>query len=384
MSVAIRRHPSRRMIVFATGALSVAAVAGILVARPAPSSPALVVAAEPTASPSPTPTRAPSPSPTRTPTPRPSPTPTPLPAGIADLTGRHVTDALAHRLPIAVLIDDNRIARPQSGFNGASLVYQAPADGGETRYMFVYAEGEGRDIGPVRSGRMYFIHWASEFRAAIAHYGGDNVTRAYMYAHDKKLFTNVDALGKGARAYHRIKSRRPPHNGYTSTSALRTMVSKLGGPLSLGPEYFRHPFIDESAASSRPAAQAIRIPYRTGVIEYRYDRASNVYQRKVDGHNQVDPADGKRVTTRNVVVLFQSFRTDSKIEPGHARPVIGDIGHGTAWVFREGRLVKGTWSKASEAAPTHLLDAAGAEIPLVRGRTFFQIVPAKTSVRVSA
>ena len=100
-----------------------------------------------------------------------------------------------------------------------------------------------------------------------------------------------------------------------------------------------------------PASQAIRIPYRTGVIEYRYDRAANVYQRKVDGKNQVDPADGKRVTTTNVVVLFQSFRTDSKIEPGHARPVIGDIGHGTAWVFREGRLVKGTWSRLPLAAP---------------------------------
>jgi hypothetical protein len=230
---------------------------------------------------------------------------------------------------------------------------------------------------------MYFVHWASEFRAAIAHYGGDRLTRTYLAANDKKQFTNVDAMGKGARAYHRIKSRRAPHNGYTSTKALRDTARRLGGPTTLGAEFFRRPFEDETPLAKRPANQNIRIPYRTGVVEYGYDRASNLYRRSLDGRKQIDPADGKRVTTTNVVVLFQSFRTDGKIEPGHARPIVGNIGQGTAWVFREGRLLKGTWRKASEAAPTHLFDSAGAEIPLIRGRTFFQIVPLKTSVRVT-
>ena len=49
-------------------------------------------------------------------------------------------------------------------------------------------------------------------------------------------------------------------------------------------------------------------------------------------------------------------------------------------VFREGRVVEGTWSKADELAPTRLLDASGTEIPLVTGRTFFQIVPVGTKV----
>jgi hypothetical protein len=94
----------------------------------------------------------------------------------------------------------------------------------------------------------------------------------------------------------------------------------------------------------------------------------------------VDPADGKAVMTRNVVVLFMSFRTDTKIEPGHSRPVVGSIGIGRAMIFREGRLLEGTWSKADEVSPTRLLDAAGTEIPLVTGRTFFQIVPDDTRV----
>ena len=47
------------------------------------------------------------------------PTTIPPDPTIADLTGVTTDPTLAHRLPLAVLIDDNRIARPQSGFNGA-------------------------------------------------------------------------------------------------------------------------------------------------------------------------------------------------------------------------------------------------------------------------
>jgi Protein of unknown function (DUF3048) C-terminal domain len=86
------------------------------------------------------------------------------------------------------------------------------------------------------------------------------------------------------------------------------------------------------------------------------------------------------VTARNVVVLFQPFRIDTKIEPGHSRPVVGSIGSGKAWIFREGKVVSGTWRKREATGPTRLFDAKGIEIPLIRGRTFFQIVPLGTKV----
>lgn len=360
--------------------VGVALVAGLTNSQP----PTTVgVVQSPSAPPSPTPRPSipiPSASPTPSPSPSPIPSPTPLPAGVADLTGVHVEDSVAHRLPIAVLIDDNRVARPQSGFNAASIVYQAPADGGETRYMFVFQEYDVRSIGPIRSGRIYFLHWASEIKAGIAHYGGDNISRWYLRTYDGQLFTNVDALGKGAKAFHRIKSRKAPHNGYSSTKELRAMAIKLGGPETMAAKLVRRPFIDESPLAARGKSHSIRIPYRTGLVEYRYDPKANVYERRLDGKWQIDPADNRRVRPRNVVVLFQSFKTDSKIEPGHARPVVGAIGTGRAWIFREGRLLKATWSKTDETAPTRLLDADGHDIPLVRGQTFFQVVPETTKV----
>jgi hypothetical protein len=326
---------------------------------------------------------------TISPAPSPSPPVSPSPRGqlsvdptTADLTGVATDSTRAHRLPIAVLIDDNAVARPQSGFNAASIVYQAPADGGEDRYMMVFQEGDAPSVGPVRSARVYFVHWASEFLAGIAHYGGDLRARTALTEFDGARFTDIDALGAGSKAYHRISSRRAPHNGYTSTAALRTMLAKLGGPASIAPDMWRHPFVAPAASASLPASEHITIPYRTGRIDYSFDHGLDVYRRSVDGSIQIDPADGQAVTTRNVVVLFMSYRTDTKVEPGHSRPVVGDIGTGRAFVFRDGRLTEGTWSKATESAPTHLLDAAGSEIPLVAGRTFFQIVPSGTRVKV--
>jgi hypothetical protein len=318
-------------------------------------------------------------------TPSPSGSPS-LPAdpNVADLTGVTTDPALAHRLPLAVLIDDNQVARPQSGFNAASIVYQAPADGGETRYMLVFQEGDSPQIGPVRSARIYFIDWASEVGAAIGHYGGDRRSRTYLALYNHQRFTDIEALGKGGKAYHRISSRTAPHNGYTSTAALRAMSLKLGGPASIDPWSSRRSFVAPAPAASLPNGQHVIVPYRTGRIDYRFDRATDTYRRFVDGATQVDPADRRPVTTRNIVILYMSFHTDTKIEPGHSRPVVGDIGSGRATVIREGRAIEGTWSKTDELAPTRLLDASGTEIPLVIGRTFFQVVPLATKVTIGS
>ena len=349
---------------------------------PTPSHDVAVAATSPSVNPgvsvSPSAAASPSPSPDVSSSPSPQPYTDPT---IADLTGLRTDPGRAHRLPIAVLIDDNAVARPQSGFNAASVVYQAPADGGEDRYMMVFQDGDTSSIGPVRSARLYFVQWVSELRAGIAHYGGDLRARTALRQYDNVRFTNIDALGAGGKAYHRISSRKAPHNGYTSTAALRSMLARLGGPALIAPGTWWHPFVAPAASAALPATERITIPYRTGRIDYRFDPRLDLYRRSINGTTQVDPADGKAVTTRNVVVLFMSYKTDTKIEPGHSRPVVGNIGTGRALVFREGRVTQGTWSKADETAPTHLLDTAGREIPLVTGHTFFQIVPLGTNVR---
>lgn len=357
--------------------LALALVAGLLAEACTPAaavtpSPSVAMLATP-ASPPPSPSPSPSATPIPIATPTPVPTSTPL-SGVSVLTGLPVDPLLAHRTPVAVMLDDARAARPQSGFNGASVVFQSPADGFETRYLMIYGEGDSPQVGPVRSARFFLIQWSIETASIIGHYGGDRKSRRFI-KYESELLTDVDALGKGAQAFRRIKSRRAPHNGYTSTKALRKRGTELGAPELMAAEIRGRAFTDPSPVEARAAKQTIRVPYNTNVITWTYDRASNLYRRSVDGRAQTDPADGKRVTATNVVVLFQKFRIDTRIEPGRARPVLKTTGTGVAWIYREGRVVKARWSKERDVAPTLLIDADGKEIPLIRGRTFFQVVP---------
>lgn len=354
----------------------------------------LVGACSPAPSTSPSPSVAPEPAaatatlaPTRAPTVAPTATvaPSPTPAGFAALDGLPADPSVANRLPLAVMIDDNVVARPQSGFNAASIVYQAPADGGEDRYMLVFQEQDAPDIGPVRSGRPYFVYWAAEYRAAFAHYGGDEKTRFRVIpAATGKIMYDLDALAGSAGAFHRISSRKAPHNAYTSTADLWKMTARKKYPAEMVAGLGTRLFADDAPASERPATGSITVPYGRGATGYTYDAATNAYLRSVAGKAQKDAADGKRVVARNVVVLFMRLSIDPESEAGHKRPALDQIGQGTAWVFRDGKVIKGTWRKKDQGGLTRFFDQAGNEISLVRGKIFIQVVATGTKVTYDA
>lgn len=291
---------------------------------------------------------------------------------------------IAARLPVAVMVDDNAVARPQYGFNAASIVYQAPADGGEDRYMLVFQEQDAPRVEPIRSGRPYFVNWASEYRAAFAHYGGDAKTLAFLPTVNGKVLYDVDALFGAGSAFHRDKARAAPHNAYGSTAVIRAFAVAHGAPGAMPPAAGFRPFTDDLPPGERPSKGSITIPYGTGATGYAYDAASNAYLRSVAGKAQLDAADGKRVTARNVVVLFMALSIDPQSEPGHARPVLAQIGSGKALVFHDGQVVVGTWRKADASGLTRFFNSAGNEVPLVRGRIFIQVVPTGTKVTYDA
>ena len=263
-------------------------------------------------------------------------------------------------LPVAVMIDDARAARPQSGFNGASVVFQAPADGVRDALPHdLPGEGDSptgragpqRPVLPRPVGR-------SRRRRSSRHYGGDRKSRRFIRRTSRSCSPTSTRSARARKAFHRIKTppraaqrlhldQGAPQAGHASSAARPLMPARAPRPRVHRPVAAREP---------GAAKQTIRVPYHTNVITYRYDRASNLYRRSVDGRAQVDPADGKRVTATNVVVLFQKFRIDTKIEPGHARPVLKTTRQGQGLdLSARARVVKATWSKERDVAPTLLL-----------------------------
>lgn len=386
-----RLRADRRML---SGAIVILVVilggGGILLASglrpastPAPQPTAVAVADSPAPSATPPPASA-SPSPPASVAPSPSPTP----LIYEDLSGVVTTAALAHRYPIAVMIDDSPAARPQSGLSVASIVWQAPAEGGIPRYMAIFQSGTPPRIGPVRSARLYFARWAAEWKAVYLHAGGPPPLRDFL-AGRQDLVLDVNG-----RATRRVSFRRAPHNLYTDGKRIRGYAEKSKRATSKRLAYDPtepgrlQPFADGAAEADRgPDGGSIRVTYTSERVSYRYDRPSNTWLRTVDGRAQHDAlakgdrgygviGSGPRIAPTSVIVMVVPIRRSKAIEGAALGRLEADsIGKNTAWVFADGRVTKGTWNKRSPSDRTRFLDAAGKEIVLPRGQLFIQVIP---------
>jgi hypothetical protein len=323
----------------------------------------------------------PSGSQTTLPSPSDTPTASPAPGELvySDLDGVLAPASLAHRLPLAISIGDNAVARPQSGFSSASIVYQSYEEYGEDRYMMIFQEGTATDIGGVRSARPYYVRWAAEYKALFGHFGGDTKVLNQVIPALSGSIYNMDDLSGGSCPYHRITTRVAPHNAYTNSAALISCLPRLGYPTTFQGVPVR-PFVDDTPAADRPASQSVTVPYHTVSVGYEFDPKTDQYIRLLNGKKQIDPANNQQVFARNIVVMFQTVSNDYLDSSGIQRIAIGNVGSGNAIVFKEGKAITGTWKKASDTALTRFYDNSGNEIPLVRGEIFIQSVPPGTAV----
>ena len=301
----------------------------------------------------------------------------------APLTGRLVSPSLAARKPIAVMVDDQAGARPQSGFNQAAVVWQAPAEGGIPRYMLIFGEGNPVAVGPVRSSRLYFITWAAEWRALYVHVGGSPQALSTLATSGQgQLVFNADQFRWGGTFLWRIPERLSPHNVYTDGKHLRALAARVGATdPPAGPAWTFGP---GAPLADRPAGARLEITYPANRIAYRYDRASNTYPRLVGGAPQIDAADGQQVAPANVVVMTVVFGPLNDGHPSKQRLEARNVGSGPAWIASNGVTIRGTWRKASIAAPTRFYDGDGREVTLTAGQTFIQVVPPGTPVWIVA
>jgi hypothetical protein len=300
----------------------------------------------------------------------------------APLTGVLVPRNVAARHVIAVMIDDLSPARPQSGFTEASVVWQAPAEGGIPRYMMIFQENIPGAVGPVRSSRYYYIAWAAEWRSMYVHAGGSPQAMATLAAkgHGQYVYNAEDFRFEGVYLW-RLRTRSAPHNVYTDGPNLRKLAKVIHAPDA--PQAPAWSFAPDAPLSMRPVGGSIDTGYLANHIHYDYDRATNTYLRGVTKFpKQIDAANGKRVAPKNVVIMLMHFGPLNDGHPNKKRLEADLIGHGTAWIATNGQTIKGSWVKTAVTSPTRFFDASGAPVTLTVGQTFIQVMPTGTKVTI--
>jgi len=296
----------------------------------------------------------------------------PRPTTVASpLSGVQVAPELAERPITGVVIENHTNARPQSGLQDAGVVYEALAEGGITRFLAFFLDQKPKEIGPIRSIRTYFVDWALEFNAPIAHVGG-NIDALDLIG--PLRMKDIDQF-KNANAFYRTSDRYAPHNMYSTTDKLDALQKKLG--YHKKSDFTATPRVKKEAAATAPNHTAIRINYSYNgyQVNYAYTAATNDYARSLAGTPHIDRNTNQQIRVKNVVIQYMATSYGTT-RIGEQTVIMGTPGSGKAVVLRDGTAIEGTWSKTVRSSRTVFKDAQGIEIPLNPGNTWYSIVPA--------
>ncbi|HLZ15077.1 MAG TPA: DUF3048 domain-containing protein [Candidatus Saccharimonadales bacterium] len=305
--------------------------------------------------------------------PKPAPLP-PKPTTVAStLTGLQVDPSLNQKPVTGIMIENSTFARPQSGLDHAGVVFEAVAEGGITRFLTLWQDTSAAYIGPVRSVRPYYIQWALGFDAAIAHVGGSPEALQDMSSWNAK---DLDQFYNGSY-YQRISSRYAPHNVYTSMDQLNALEAKKGFGAANYTGFARK----ADTPSKTPTASSIDFTVSSSDfnVHYDYDAPANAYKRSEGGtpHMELDAAGNQTQIEPKVVVALVM---NQGIEADDLHTSYDTLGTGHMYVFQDGVVTEGTWSKAANTAQFSFVDAAGKPLKLNAGQTWITIVNATNHV----
>jgi hypothetical protein len=286
------------------------------------------------------------------------------------LTGLEVDPVLNKRPVTGIMIENSPDARPQSGLKGAGIVYEAIAEGGITRFLALFQDAGPQYIGPVRSVRPYYLDFLMPFDAGIAHVGGAPQALADIKSLGIKDLDQFFNSG----AYDRIAQRFAPHNVYTNFAKLDALNASKGYTSSAYTSFERK----KASPSKAPNAGTIDLNISGPLYNahYSYDSATNSYKRSEGGAPHLDEKSGAQLAPSVVVALVMSRGTSGDGE----HTDYTTTGSGNIYVFQDGTVVSGTWTKASRQTQFVFKNADGKPLALNPGQTWISLVDADSNI----
>lgn len=284
------------------------------------------------------------------------------------LDGVMTTKERAERRPLGIMVENAPEARPQSGLDKASFIFETPSEGGITRFLVFYVENDANEVGPVRSARTYFIDWADEVRAIYAHAGGSAIALENL-SNDKYLCD----INHDQDHFWRDNSRFAPHNLYTTTDKIRAAAN--AAKCSQKADYKGYQFKEDAKKEERGTTQAITVNFSSAIFQvvYNYDPEKNVYLRSLAGKPHNDKVTGTQLAPKSLVVMHADRVTSPSdgLQQSHAVTT----GTGAAEIYMDGKKIAGTWKRASISDRTTFYDEAGKEVVFDRGQIWVNVLP---------
>lgn len=290
---------------------------------------------------------------------------------LSPLTGL-ASNQSAYERPVMVMVENSPKARPQSGLVKADLVYEVLAEGDVTRFVSVFhSDPSAQMIGPVRSIRPYFVEIGAGLDALIVHAGWSPDAKVMLETRDLDHFDDVYGDGK---YYWRDKSRKMPHNLYTTVANIRRgATDKKMRSTWMNPELK----IAEAAGASANAGttfQSVKINYLNRYyVTYETMAGDRSFARGMVGKPHLDRETNEQIKTQNVLICFATHQTvDDK-----GRREVDVKGPDKGYLLQNGTYRPITWEHKNGAIRAF---ENGTEVALLPGKTWVQVVPQNTRI----
>ncbi len=304
-------------------------------------------------------------------------------------------------------------ARPQTGLNQASVVFEAIAEAGITRFAAIFKNPINQTaIGPIRSLRVYHLDWVTPFDCTIIHAGGaDDALSAVStgYKHLSESFTYMwRSTGTWTRSG--FIGYYAPNNLLTSGSLLADFHRQKENDQRSYPKSFARLTPEESLTQKQSVEKSteqteqnqstdstykkvsnihIHFNWQAGFnVDYLYNPNTNTYLRSFQNgekhlsytcentKNKPTPALDCSTPVQiapEVVVVMRVKQHTSPLD--HYHEDITTIGSGPAYIFQNGTVLEGTWHKSSRESQFIFKNQQGEEIKLKPGRTWLSAIP---------
>jgi len=286
---------------------------------------------------------------------------------LAPLTGLPVEKEVTNR-PFAVMINNLAPARPQSGLTQADTVWELLAEGGITRLVAVFQSKEFTDpIGPIRSIRPYFIEVGEFYNGVLVHVGASNDAFAILQRQHKE---DLDEITNAGAYFYRDKTRKAPHNVYSTLEQLRAGAVKRKYSDTVSVPLLTFNNLPPEQPTAVAATQIdIKFMLSSYKVSYAYDSTKAVYSRSINDEPHIDKNNNEQLTATNLVVL--SAKHDIKDDVG--RLVVDLNSGGPAVLFQNGKAIECQWERRQ--GDVIRLTKDGAELPFLPGVTYYHVVP---------
>lgn len=286
-------------------------------------------------------------------------------------TGEETSKENADKAAFMAIIENSTDARPQSGISKADFTFETMAEGGIPRFIALFQKNTVKEIGPIRSARSYFIDISKEFKLPFAHCGGSEDALNSIKAQN---LMSLNEMTNGSY-YWRDKTRKAPHNLYTSSEKLIELIKKKNytnkesEKIKFDSEYWEN--------DTLPKANMVKLTLNR-FYNTHYEFQDGRYMKYMDNVKTIDKAYNEPVAVKNVVIQ----KTSITLNKDKIHVDIPLVGKGEGYVISNGKYQRINWFKESLGSPTILKDLDGKEVPLSEGNTWWNIIDKNNVVEI--